>query len=220
MTGGVTSSAGVLDRSLAPAPGARALSVLVLEELLAPPALDWVRAYALGVETRMHESSVLTGGEAGVRVDAAARRSRVLWEPDPRLVALFRSQIHRVLPDVLIRMDHEVVVPTAVDVQLTVHEDGGHFCAHTDASDVVHPDRHLSYVYFCHDEPVAFAGGRLRVDERPGKGAPGERWVEIEPVANRLVLFPSRSRHEVTEVRVPSGRFADGRFTVNGWVCW
>ena len=82
----------------------------------------------------MHESPVLTGGEGGVRrVDAAARHSRVLWEPDPRLVALFRSQIHRLLPDVLIRMDHEVVVPTAVDVQLTVHEDGGHFCAHADA---------------------------------------------------------------------------------------
>jgi len=220
MTGGDTSSAGVLERSIAPAPGAGALAVLVLEELLAPPVLDWVRTCALGAENRMNESPVLTGGESSTRVDATARRSRVLWEPPPRLVALFRSQIHRVLPDVLIRMDHEVVVPTAVDVQLTVHEDGGHFCAHTDASNSVHPDRHLSYVYFCHGEPAAFAGGLLRIDDAPNEGAPEDRWVEVEPVANRLVLFPSRSRHEVTEVRVPSGRFADGRFTVNGWVCW
>ncbi len=220
MTGGGAASAGILELSGAPSPDAGALSVLILEELLAPPVLDWVRTCALGTEERMHESPVVTGGESTPRVDVTARRSRVLWDPPRQLVALFRSQIHRVLPDVLLRMDHDVVVPTAIDVQLTVHEDGGHFSAHADASDGVHPDRQLSYVYFCHGEPAAFVGGLLRIREGLGERVGEDRWVEVGPEANRLVVFASRFRHEVTEVRVPSGRFADGRFTVNGWVCW
>jgi Rps23 Pro-64 3,4-dihydroxylase Tpa1-like proline 4-hydroxylase len=33
-----------------------------------------------------------------------------------------------------------------------------------------------------------------------------------------LLLFPSTNDHEVLPVRVPTGAFADSRFTINGWI--
>jgi Rps23 Pro-64 3,4-dihydroxylase Tpa1-like proline 4-hydroxylase len=33
-----------------------------------------------------------------------------------------------------------------------------------------------------------------------------------------LVIFPSRAPHELLPVRVPSKKFEDNRFTINGWI--
>jgi Rps23 Pro-64 3,4-dihydroxylase Tpa1-like proline 4-hydroxylase len=33
-----------------------------------------------------------------------------------------------------------------------------------------------------------------------------------------IVFFPSSTEHEVLRVRVPSRAFADGRFTITGWI--
>lgn len=195
------------------------LEVVVLEELLVPPVLDWVLTYALAQDARLVDSQVMTRQRPGGLVDKATRRSRVLAEVDRRLAELMRSQIRRVLPDVLVRMDHAAVDPTAVDVQLSVTEHGGGFREHADAAADVRADRQLSYVLFVHREPRGFSGGHLRLYDSLVPGESAEP-LEVEPVQNRMVVFPARFVHQVTEVEVPSGRFEDGRFTLNGWVSW
>jgi SM-20-related protein len=211
---------GVLPESFGAARDFDSCTVVLLEELLAPPVLEWVLDYVLAQDGSMIESPVLVGPDGAGRVNRSARRSRLLADLDPRLDALVHSQLHRVLPDVLSRMGQAFVEPTAIDVQLCVSEDGDYFCAHTDASDAVQANRRLSYVLFLYREPKAFTGGRLRVYDNLALGDPLDARSDIEPVTNRLVIFPARFVHEVTEVRVPSGAFEDGRFTLNGWVRW
>jgi Rps23 Pro-64 3,4-dihydroxylase Tpa1-like proline 4-hydroxylase len=58
-----------------------------------------------------------------------------------------------------------------------------------------------------HSEPRSFSGGELTI-----------RSSGVQPQGDTLVLFPSCSVHEVLPVRVPSGAFADSRFTVTGWI--
>jgi Rps23 Pro-64 3,4-dihydroxylase Tpa1-like proline 4-hydroxylase len=53
---------------------------------------------------------------------------------------------------------------------------------------------------------------------RNNKLARADTFDVIEPLHNRVVMFWARTMHEVMPVRVPSGAFADARFTVNGWV--
>jgi SM-20-related protein len=45
-----------------------------------------------------------------------------------------------------------------------------------------------------------------------------ETYTDVEPHNNSILFFPSYVLHEVLPIRCPSGAFADGRFTLNGWV--
>ncbi|HEX4082989.1 MAG TPA: 2OG-Fe(II) oxygenase [Acidimicrobiales bacterium] len=218
----MTESTGILAPAMAAARNVDGFSVVVLEELLAPPVLDRVRQVALASPGRFVPTRVLLlpGGEPGV--DVSQRRSLVLHDPDPWVVELFRNELLRVLPDVLARMGRPSVRPSAIDVQMAVTEDGGHFRGHVDSTDSVLSDRRLAFVYFFYREPKSFSGGRLRIVERlagDGRDRTAAR-VDVVPAQNRMVCFPPRFVHEVHEVSVPSGRFEDGRFTVNGWVRW
>ena len=159
-------------------------------------------------------------GDGGV--DTTYRNSLVLPDPARWIVELFGSELRRVLPDVLGKMGHPPVRPSAIDVQMATSEDQGHFRGHVDATDSVLTDRRLAFVYFFFREPKAFTGGRLRVVDRLA-GDPGDsaaHFVDVVLRQNRMVCFSPRFLHEVSTVSVPSRRFEDGRFTVNGWVRW
>jgi Rps23 Pro-64 3,4-dihydroxylase Tpa1-like proline 4-hydroxylase len=74
-------------------------------------------------------------------------------------------------------------------------------------------------VYFLHGEPRRFSGGELRICQTrwiDGRLTPAD--IKLPPQGDTLVLFPSLQAHEVLPVDVPSGAFADSRFTVNGWI--
>jgi Rps23 Pro-64 3,4-dihydroxylase Tpa1-like proline 4-hydroxylase len=71
----------------------------------------------------------------------------------------------------------------------------------------------LSGVYYFHRRPKAFAGGELRLH---AIGDP-DRFVDIEPVHNALLVFPAWAPHEVRPISCPSGAFVDARFAVNCW---
>src|SRR5439155_27035332 len=69
-------------------------------------------------------------------------------------------------------------------------------------------------------EPKAFNGGHLRFyDSQDGliESSDDRRVRTIIPRQNTLVLFPSSYSHEVLPVSCPTGKFAHGRFTANGW---
>jgi SM-20-related protein len=69
--------------------------------------------------------------------------------------------------------------------------------------------------YLAARQPPAWDGGELWIVDPAAPDAPP---VVVSPEDGSTVLFPSELEHEVRPVRVPSGAFADGRFTVNGWV--
>jgi SM-20-related protein len=82
-------------------------------------------------------------------------------------------------------------------------------------------ERTLSYVFYFHKEPKGFRGGEFRLYHSritEGRYECGEPVVDIAPINNSILFFLSYRHHEVLPVHCPSRRFADGRFTINGWV--
>ena len=115
----------------------------------------------------------------------------------------------------------EPVFPLAsVESQLTAAGSAQFFKLHADSA----PDnsRAISCVYYIHREPRAFSGGELRLydclEEEGGSCRAAHSFETVEPVSNRLVVFPSNEFHEVMPVRCPSDQFADYRFAVTSWL--
>jgi Rps23 Pro-64 3,4-dihydroxylase Tpa1-like proline 4-hydroxylase len=106
----------------------------------------------------------------------------------------------------------ELAPPKRVECQQTVYLDGGFYGRHTDSQADEAAPRALTYVYYHHRVPRAFAGGELVVWDGAGQAH------RLEPDNDLLVLFRSELEHEVQRVTVPSGKLADARFSVNGWI--
>ncbi len=105
-----------------------------------------------------------------------------------------------------------------IEIRLAAYGDGEFFSPHRDSltgDDRVHikHDRLITAVYYFHQLPRKFLGGELHIHPFD-RSAP----IVIEPRDNRLVAFPSFMVHEVLPVSVPSGSFADSRFSVSCWL--
>jgi SM-20-related protein len=129
----------------------------------------------------------------------------------------------------------EAVTPQALDAfnlvepQVELQEftmmsygDGGYFRTHIDTDERVNRVRLLSFVYYFATTPRRFEGGQLRLHGFPvifpGKAADAAPFVDVQPDTDSLVVFPSWLRHEVLPVRVASGAWMDGRFTIGCWL--
>lgn len=81
----------------------------------------------------------------------------------------------------------------------------------------------LSAVYYFHALPKGFSGGQLRLfrfgADHTAAQSELANHVDLEPVRNSLIAFPSWAYHEVRPVSCPSGDFADFRFALNCWYC-
>jgi SM-20-related protein len=104
-----------------------------------------------------------------------------------------------------------------LEIRLAAHQDGDFFKPHRDT--LIGKDRIpganvriITAVYYFHRQPKAFQGGVLQL--HPVGDGP---LLQIEPKNNRLAVFPSMLMHEVLPVTVPSGEFADSRFSVSCW---
>jgi SM-20-related protein len=108
------------------------------------------------------------------------------------------------------------------EFELSAYRDGDHFSAHIDTDERLNRVRVLSCVYYFAAIPRRFSGGELRLYDIPtlsgGKQGGPPPFVDVTPETDTLVVFPSWLRHEVLPVRVPSGAWADGRFTINCWI--
>jgi SM-20-related protein len=148
------------------------------------------------------------------------RQSRVLM----RLTDLdvdFDKRVREIVPDALDYFRLPVLNNSKLEMQLTTHNEGGYYRIHNDNGTPNTATRVMTYVYYFHRQPVAFKGGQIRLyDSRVEFGArrPAETFIEVNPVNNMLLLFPSGVMHEVLPTYSSSGAFADGRFTLNGWV--
>jgi hypothetical protein len=165
--------------------------------------------------------------------DVGLRRSRVIEAPGPQLRTLFMPHLRRALVAAFVpttapegpenaenaNTEDRRPIELKIEVQLTASGDGDFYGLHSDGGPNRYSHRDVSFVYFLQTEPGCFTGGELRLEARTLEGALRESTEQlIEPEDNRLVMFPSRRRHEILPVFVPSGEFRHSRFTVNGWV--
>ncbi|WP_271078521.1 2OG-Fe(II) oxygenase [Aurantiacibacter sp. MUD61] len=91
--------------------------------------------------------------------------------------------------------------------------DGGRFDIHIDTLRGREKARVITGVYYYSRAPLPFTGGELNLfslDRRSSRG--------VAPTRNSIVFFSSIFPHEIAPVRVPTGEFADGRFSVNIWL--
>lgn len=106
------------------------------------------------------------------------------------------------------------------ETELVAHGDGAFYKRHIDTQTAHYENvdhiRVLSGVYYFNAEPKAFSGGALRLYAIGGKQ--DEDFIDIEPLRNSLLVFPSWAPHEVMPVSCPSKRFINSRFAINCWV--
>jgi Rps23 Pro-64 3,4-dihydroxylase Tpa1-like proline 4-hydroxylase len=106
-----------------------------------------------------------------------------------------------------------------IEMHVTASGDGDYFRRHRDTDRT--GTRVVSFVYYFYRAPRRFSGGELRLRSRRAAGARLEkacRPVTLSPRLDSIIFFPSLTEHEVLRVRVPSRAFADGRFTITGWI--
>jgi hypothetical protein len=187
---------------------------LVVRDFLALDTRASLLNDILGLEKKFTPSTINDRNSGKNVVNSERRISTVLYEADiPNVKTLFVEKIRDRLPEVCARLAIAPFEPARFECQATAHHDGAFFRRHTDSAAGRNVGRILSFVYYLWREPRLFSGGNLKFYGPDGKAS-----KQVEPDDNSIVFFPSVLEHEVTPVTCLSKSFADGRFTVNGWV--
>lgn len=148
------------------------------------------------------------------------RKSLVLEKFDDLGVNIER-RIEEILPELFAHFGLAEPNERAFETQFTTHNDGGFLRVHNDNGSAITSNRVLTYVYYFFREPAAFRGGQIRLYDstiRNNFWVAADSFVDLDPANNMILFFPSRLVHEVLPISCPSRQFADGRFTLNGWV--
>jgi excisionase family DNA binding protein len=200
----------------------KSLPVFVKRDFLTRSELRGLTRYVLTHESDFTESSVIPDGVPEGANDPTYRKSRVLYELG-EYGTLIEDRLMTLLPDALRLFNQEPFPISHIDTQITASNDGDFFKVHQDNSMVEPldiPRRAISFVHYFNSEPKAFSGGQLRFyDSEDGEIESSEEKAirTITPSQNTLVLFPSSYSHEVLPVKCPTRKFANSRFTANGW---
>ena len=193
---------------------------VILDEFLAPQELAELTRFTLDREAEFQASEVVSPVAEGGIVNYDHRRSRVLMDLGQH-EQIILNRIRTVLPDVLARLGMDEFDIARVEAQVTASNDGDFFHFHSDNGSDPVASRHLTFVYFFHQEPRQFEGGELRIHD---SRLDGDQYVSdgtyqsIVPQQNQIVFFPCEMMHEITPVKCESQLFADSRFTLNGWL--
>jgi Rps23 Pro-64 3,4-dihydroxylase Tpa1-like proline 4-hydroxylase len=133
-------------------------------------------------------------------------------------VPALRSKLLALVPELVAKLGISSLQAPQIELQLVAHNDGAFFKRHIDTFTVAERGslRLLSAIYYFHAEPKGFSGGALRLYAIGGNE--DEDFVDVDPVHNSLLVFPSWAPHEVMPISCPSKRFIDSRFAINCWV--
>ena len=184
----------------------------VFNDFLDAASVKAMLALTLSEEAAFQPSKV---GPPGGVANRDVRISNVLRNREA-LKPIFAERLQDLTSGLVesMRLSHFTVA--GVELELAAHGDGAFYKRHVDTGTggVSTSLRVLSGVYYFHHQPKGFSGGALRLYSIGDHNA----FVDIEPVHNSLLVFPSWAPHEVMPVRCPSGRFIDSRFAVNCWL--
>jgi SM-20-related protein len=196
-----------------PATRLRRPRFVVLDGFLAPQEHREILAFALLSEAQFRAGTVTS-------YDPEHRQNLVIPEfGDSAHSRLIQNRLLVWFPLLAKTFGIPVFPVGSVESQLTAAGEGHFFRVHSD--DGTDAPRVLSCVYYLHREPRGFSGGELRLYdciEGDGSRRPADTFSAVDPVANRMVVFPSNEFHEAMPVRCPSGDFADHRFAVTNWI--
>ncbi len=193
---------------------------VVLDEFLAPQELAELTGFILEHEADFEASEVISPHSEGGVVNYEHRRSRVLMDMG-KYQELMLDRIRTALPQVLGKLGMEEFTIAGVEAQVTASNEGDFFHFHSDNGSERVASRYLTFVYFFHREPRGFEGGELRIHNarlESGEYVSEGTYQTIIPQQNQIVFFPCEVLHEITPVKCSSQRFADSRFTLNGWL--
>jgi SM-20-related protein len=127
-----------------------------------------------------------------------------------------KSEISDALPHVFRELGSTPFKPMSFEMLISSYGHGAFYKRHIDSyvGAVAEPsDRVITMVYYFHRLPKVFSGGILRLHSLAASGRDGS-FVDIEPVSDTAVFFPSWFPHEVLAVTCPHGGFMDSRFAI------
>lgn len=188
---------------------------LVADDFFSPDALAAIFRDLPALERKMKPGLVRDVGHDGQSVFFAHRRrkNRAVWIHDPsRVLRLFRE--HLWSEEMVAAFDRAreplfQIVPAcwAPHLQVSRYVTGDHYDFHEDEGAGVN----LTAVVFLATDPRRVHGGDL-VLAHDGAEA------RIRFRHNRLVVFPSRTLHRVTRVRIDGGDPRDARISLQCWL--
>jgi Rps23 Pro-64 3,4-dihydroxylase Tpa1-like proline 4-hydroxylase len=192
--------------------------VVIFDEFLVAQEFRELLEFTLAREAYFAHTEVIGGNGQG-RQDVDYRRSRVLFDLQG-FDRVFSERLMIFMPQILSGLSIGPFDVSQIEIQLTSTNNSEFFRMHTDNDAPQVARRLITFVYFYHREPRAFAGGELRIHDSYRSGdrtlASGPYRI-VYPQQNQIVFFYSGTLHEILPVGCPTGQFADSRFTVNGW---
>ncbi|HAO12431.1 MAG TPA: 2OG-Fe(II) oxygenase [Planktothrix sp. UBA8407] len=157
-----------------------------------------------------------------INQESEYRQSYILLpEHFAELHELITHKLLTTRPQVMEQLKIQMFLVAHLEIQITAHLHGGYYKIHQDVDGGKAANRKLTYVYYFYQEPQGFYGGDLRLYETLIQGKAAiiqEKFTQIQPRNNSIIFFDSRCKHEVLPVYCPSQKFANGRFTLNGWI--
>ena len=189
----------------------------MVDDFFTPAALDAIWDELPSLDRKMKPGLVRDIGHDGQSVFFAhpRRRNEAVWIHEPsRTLRLFRQ--HLWSPAMLeafecAREPLFQIIPNcwAPNLQVSRYMTGDHYDAHEDEGAGVN----LTAVVFLARDPARVRGGDLVLDYRGDVATLRFRH-------NRLVIFPSRTLHRVTRVRVDSQDPRDARISLQSWLTY
>jgi 2OG-Fe(II) oxygenase superfamily len=190
---------------------------LVVDDFFSPPALDAIFKEVASLDRRMKPGLVRDVGHDGQSVFFAhpRRRNRAVWiHESSKSLRLFREQLWA--EPMVQQFEHAreplfQIIPNcwAPHLQVSSYMTGDHYDFHEDEGAGVN----LTAIVFLAADPRKVRGGDLVLAYR------GEE-VTVRFRHNRLVIFPSKTLHRVTRVRVASKDTKDARISLQCWLTY
>lgn len=188
---------------------------LVMDDFFSPPALDTIFRELRGLERHLKPGLVRDIGHDGQSVffEHRRRRNRAVWIHDPsKTLRLFREHLWS---DFMVESFDQANEPLfqiigqchAPHLQVSSYMTGDHYDFHEDEGAGVN----LTAIVFLAANPEKVRGGDLVLSYGGGE-------ARVRFAHNRLVIFPSRTLHRVTRVRVDSTDPADARISLQCWL--
>lgn len=187
-------------------------SCLIYNDYLEPAINADLMAHAIAKEADFeHTQTVGADGEGALNINY--RHSLSLRPKDfIDYYKILRKKIRTDLPEILEKLGIEPFELGNVEMHLTSHNHGEFYKPHIDNGKGKLQGRVITFVYYFHSIPKQFDGGQLLFLKNKPKP------LIVPPDNNSIVFFNSSFLHAVHPVTCPSHKFADGRFTLNGWL--
>jgi len=190
---------------------------IVVDDFFAPEALASIFRELPALRKRMEPGLAREVGHDGQSVFFAhpRRKNRAVWAHDPsKTLRLFREHLWS---DAMLEMFEGAreplfqIIPqcSAPHVQVSSYMTGDHYDFHEDEGGGVN----LTAVVFLAEDPSKVKGGDLELLYE------GEL-AKVRFRHNRLVIFPSKTLHRVTRVRVDSEDPRHARISLQAWLAY